>query len=116
MEVLQVGMVLQSMGSAEINTNTVISLATVLVLIGAAWRLSATLTKICEQLRPLQKVPDRLARVESQVRDVRSHVEGLEEDVNLLWTTERGEPLDKIRHRNRRPWPDYPPDNDRGEK
>lgn len=95
---------IQAASGAEINTNTVISLATVLVLIGAAWKLSATLAQIYEQLRPLQKVPDRLTRVENQVREVRSHVEGLESDVSALWTTERKESLDNIRHRSRPPW------------
>lgn len=89
---------------AEINTNTVISLATVLVLITAAWKLSATLTQICEQIKPLSKLPEKMARIERQVAEVVTHVEGLEEDVNVLWTSARGEPLSTIRHRTRRPW------------
>lgn len=91
-------------GVSQVDMNTMISLATVVVLIGVAWRLSGVLTKICVQLEPLVKLPAEVATLKREVREVRSHIEGLEEDVSFLWTSQRGESPDQVRHRSRRPW------------
>lgn len=70
--------------AAQLDTNTLISVGTVLVLIGASWRLSALLTRIDARLERLDKMPERMTAVEG-------HVRNLEIDVSNLWAAYRGD-------------------------
>jgi hypothetical protein len=84
-----------------ISSETAISLVTVVVLIGAAWRLSWLLSRIDART---ENLPARVAHIEQQgatthekVSLLQQHVLTLEQDVNNLWTAYRGEPPETAR-------------------
>lgn len=88
-----------------ISSDTAISLATVLILLGASWRLSWLLSRIDSRT---EKLPERVTALETGLNDVKgemnmgigrlqTHVENLEMDVNNLWAAYREDPPDLTR-------------------
>jgi hypothetical protein len=78
---------------AIIDSNTAISLATVIILLGASWRLSWLLSRIDSRTDGL---PEKVSKLEAsnnalskEVALLKQHVEGMESDVNNLWSAFR---------------------------
>jgi hypothetical protein len=84
-----------------ITSDTAISLATVLVLLGASWRISWFLSRIDSRT---EQLPKRVSDVESSVSEVKggvallqAHLESLEDDINNLWAAYREDAPDRSR-------------------
>lgn len=97
--------------SPSLDTNSAISIGLMIVIITATGYISrmftrheAKLDRLDEKMDDLSPVPERLTKLERKVGEAVSHLEGLEDDVNTLWTTARGESLDIVRRKGRRPW------------
>lgn len=67
---------------SNIGMNSVVSVAVLIAVIGAAWNLSAKLTKIEQRLRTLTKLLPR-------VQNIENHFMLLEEDLNNVWAAVR---------------------------
>jgi Co/Zn/Cd efflux system component len=84
-----------------ISSDTAISLATVVVLLGASWRISWFLSRIDSRTEQLPKrvddIEDSMNRVDSRVALMQAHVESLEDDINNLWAAYREDPPDRGR-------------------
>ncbi|MBW3569699.1 MAG: hypothetical protein KY467_01215 [Gemmatimonadetes bacterium] len=84
-----------------ISSETALSLVTVVVLIGAAWRLSWYLSRIDSRTEAL---PERMLAVEKQVTEalrgqasMRAELRTMEDDINNLWSAFRQDSPERVR-------------------
>jgi hypothetical protein len=78
--------------SPPISDTTAVSLATVLVLVAAAWTLSKTLSAISTKLDGLKDLPEKVQRMEVEIGGLKGEMRTMEGDINNLWSAYRGDP------------------------
>lgn len=75
----------------SISVESTISIAVLVIVVGAAWRLSAILTDIKAQLAKHEGTPQKVTEIGLDMSDMSHRLTDLEEDVNNLWAFARTE-------------------------
>lgn len=80
-----------------ISADSAIGVGLVVVVLGAAWRLSGQLARIDTKLDNLSALPEKVAGIENRLGKVEIRVQHVEQDLNNLWAAQRGQPPEQGR-------------------
>lgn len=93
-----------TLAAEAISVESTISIALLVIVVTAAWRLSAILTDIKAQLAKHSDTPKKVEEIRDDMSGVHHRLSILEEDVNNLWAFARAdEPADLFRVMRRTP-------------
>lgn len=80
-----------SLATEAISVESAISIGVLVIVVGAAWRLSAILTDINAQLKTHEGTPQKVNDIKLDLSKMNSRIGDLEDDVNNLWAFARTE-------------------------
>lgn len=91
------GVAVIQMDPVQLDANSMIGVGLVIVIVGAAWRLSAQLATINTKLDNLSPLPEKVQAIDSRLANVEARIETLEEDLNNLWAAVRSDDPGTVR-------------------